>query len=292
MKIFLACVFGLIALSLRAEEPKAREALQTVVENEGKFFELGQEQGTRAAFLAFLADDGIIFRPGPVNGKAVWKKRPEKGISFSGKPLFAAISHSADLAYTTGPAEWKQNKDDAKPFGYGLFVSIWRKQKDGSWKVALDVGSETPGAPKDEEATQLDVSVPDPAATRNSATAQRTLREAEKQFAIAAKADSTIALSEACLPTVRVQREGVFPAVGKDPARLMLSVRRGQLSLEPAGGGMSAAGDLAYTYGKYSLVKTGDDERGYYLQIWQTDTEGAWKIALDYQTPLPSAEKK
>jgi ketosteroid isomerase-like protein len=294
MKTFFVCLLSLVFAVARAEELKPQEALQTVVENEGKFFQLGQEQGTRAAFLAFLADDGIVFRPGPVNGKESWKKRPEKEISLSWKPLFAAIASSADLAYTTGPAEWRHNKEDAKPFGYGQFVSIWKRQKDGSWKVALDVGSEVPGLTKSDEPPQLEMSVSSPPAAKptDAKTAQRQLREAEAQFATAAKADSTIALSEASSLNVRVHREGVFPAVGKDPARLMLSVRRGKLSLERTGGGMSAAGDLAYSYGTYSLVKPQETERGYYLQIWRTEPDGSWKLALDYQTPLPTEEKK
>jgi hypothetical protein len=34
-----------------------------LVDAERKFYQTGQEKGTRAAFLAFLADDGIVFRP-------------------------------------------------------------------------------------------------------------------------------------------------------------------------------------------------------------------------------------
>ncbi len=76
------------------------------------------------------------------------------------------------------------------------------------------------------------------------------------------------------------------------PARLMLSVRRGSLTSERLGGAISAAGDLAYSYGKYSLSNAQTTERGHYLQIWRTETDGSWKIALDYQAPLPPAEKK
>jgi len=288
----------MVALPLAAAEPTEGgprvAALQEMIENEKKFFEMGQEQGTRAAFLHFLAEDGIIFQPGPVNGKQTWSKRPDKGISLTWKPVFGTMARSADLGYTTGPAEWRKNKEDAKPFGYGQFISIWRKQKDGNWKVALDVGSEVPGPPKVEE-DAVPESWPtetEPDAKPDATAAQKALREAGNLFAAAAKADSTIGLTEASEPNVRVLREGVYPAVGKYPAQLMLSVRRGQLTLERMGGGMSEAGDLAYSYGKYRLAKSESPERGHYLQIWRTDGEGAWKIALDYQAPLPPEEKK
>src|SRR5438477_836166 len=127
---------------IHAAEPGPAEAARAMVESEKMFYRTGQEKGTRAAFLAFLADDGVVFRPGPVNGKEAWEKRPETGLDLIWEPTFAAMARSADFGYTTGPAKWKANKKDEKFLGYGQFVSIWKKQKDGSWKVALDCGIE------------------------------------------------------------------------------------------------------------------------------------------------------
>lgn len=287
----------LLALQLghsqvRAEE-NAEPAARTVVENEGKFFEMAQEQGTRAAFLHFLAQDSIVFQPGPVNGREAWTKRPEGGIWLTWKPLFVAMSRSVDLAYTTGPAEWRRKKEDA-PFGYGQFVSIWRKQKDGAWKVALDVGGEVPGASKGGKAPPLEISLSpdDIIAAADQPSAFKKLREAETKFTAAAKSDSTAALLAASSTTVRVHREGVLPALGKEAAGLMLSVRKGKLALERMGGGVSQAGDLAYSYGRYALTIPQKTEHGHYLQIWRTDKYGWWQIALDYQTPSPPEPKQ
>ncbi len=72
----------------------------------------------------------------------------------------------------------------------------------------------------------------------------------------------------------------------------MLSVRRGKLTTEHLGGGISAASDLAYRYGRYALAMSQATERGHYLQIWQTDAAGEWKLLLDYQSPLPPEIKK
>ncbi|MDQ6623665.1 MAG: DUF4440 domain-containing protein, partial [Verrucomicrobiota bacterium] len=103
MKISLLFLLALAPLRLVAQAPEdpGAAAARTVLEDERKFYEVGQELGTRAAFLEFLADDSIIFHPGPVDGKKEWSKRPEKGISLKWKPLFVAMSRSADLGYTT-----------------------------------------------------------------------------------------------------------------------------------------------------------------------------------------------
>ena len=80
--------------------------------------------------------------------------------------------------------------------------------------------------------------------------------------------------------------------LAESPANLMLSVRRGKLTGERLGGDMSQASDLAYSYGKYTLERSQNTERGHYLQIWQADGAGAWKLLLDYQSPLRPEIKK
>jgi hypothetical protein len=90
---------------------------------------------------------------------------------------------------------------------------------------------------------------------------------------------------------VRVFRDGVYPAVGRDPANLMLSVRRGELTSERLGGDMSAAATSPTTTGSTPPSAARTLRRGYYLQIWRADEKGAWKLALDFQAPLPTGTK-
>jgi len=155
--------------------------------------------------------------------------------------------------------------------------------------VALDVGSEVPGLQKVDEPPELSFQNDLRPLHSDAAAGGQKLREAETWFSRTAKTDSTAALVGSSSETVRVHREGVFPAVGRDAAGLMLSVRRGALTVERLGGDISSASDLAYSYGKYTLTRGDTPERGHYLQIWRTDGAGAWKLALDYQAPLPPA---
>ena len=291
MKLAVLCLVATVA-TVSAQECNPEQTASVIVEQEAKFFQMGQDQGTRAAFLNFLADDSVVFGPGPSNGKKFWSARPEGGISLKWRPIFAAMSRSCDLGYTTGPSERRKNKEDEKPAAYGHFVSIWKVQKDGSWKVALDVGIEVPAAERTEETPEVSFSKGAVPPKTELAAIAKKWRQAEAWFATTAKTDSTAALIGSSSETVRVHREGVFPAVGRDPAALMLSVRRGALTVERIGGEMSKAADLAYSYGKYSLARSQETERGHYLQIWRTDDAGAWKLVLDYQSPLPPEQKQ
>lgn len=96
-------------------------------------------RGTRAAFLAALADDGLVFAPGPGSGQRTWEARPDNKNRLEWAPELAEISASGDLGYTSGP--WRFTADGAeKPSGFGHFFTIWRKGADGKWKVLIDHG--------------------------------------------------------------------------------------------------------------------------------------------------------
>jgi ketosteroid isomerase-like protein len=270
---------------LRAETPA--ESVRVMVDAERKFYQTGQEKGTRAAFLEFLAEDAVIFRPGPVNGKEVWSKRPETGLDLIWEPTFAVMARSADFGYDTGPAKWRANKSDPKFSGYGYFISVWKKQEDGSWKVALDCGGETPEPVGPAESLRTVASEKEPKGKADPEAARKKLVEAQQKFAEAAKADSGKAALAVASEDIRVYRNDRLPAVGLSAGGGRLLGQGKKIVVETQGGDMSRAGDLAYTYGKYSTVDLDAIEQGHYLQIWQTDGTGAWKLVLDWQQPLP-----
>jgi ketosteroid isomerase-like protein len=55
--------------------------------------------------------------------------------------LRAAISSGEDLGYTIGSYEITQSDEQGKRVAStGKYVTIWRKQPDGSWKVVFDSG--------------------------------------------------------------------------------------------------------------------------------------------------------
>ena len=60
--------------------------------------------------------------------------------TLSWKPVSADVAASGDLGYTWG--NWKYQALDT--VYYGNYFTAWKKQKDGSWKVALDGGNSSP----------------------------------------------------------------------------------------------------------------------------------------------------
>src|SRR4051794_39436949 len=290
----VATVVGLalIGAAQAQEAERPGEAVRTIVSRETEFFEFARDHGRRAAFLEFLADDAVMFDPGPINAKQMWTKRPEDDSSLAWQAEFAAVARACDIGYDTGPWEFRKDKTAERPDASGHFVSIWRKEKDGRWKVLVDYGVEHPqpvATPQPTEMVSSDDGLNEPIDTKKSRKAARTARD---QFIKEAASDSAAAFIALADENIRVYRQGMLPAFGREAAGVMLGTTTGKLKLASNGGGMSRTGDVGFDYGSYNLVRGETNERGYYLQIWRTDAAGKWKLALDLERKLPPEEKK
>ncbi len=61
------------------------------------------------------------------------------------EPVDGQVAASGDLGYTWGRyvATAKDKQGNETEF-HGKYVSIWKKQKDGSWKWIVDIGNDNP----------------------------------------------------------------------------------------------------------------------------------------------------
>ena len=141
MKFLLVLVALLFPSSLVAQK---KSALEDMVQTEQAFSKTAEEKNTRDAFMTFIADDGILIRLFPVNGKKWMLENPvkpsDKKPLLAWQPAFAGMAAAGDLGFTTGPWEFKDDIKDEKPSGCGHFVTLWKKQLDGTWRFVLDLG--------------------------------------------------------------------------------------------------------------------------------------------------------
>ncbi len=119
------------------------------------FNKASAERGV-AAWIAAFADDARIFpATGPiVHGLPAIREKWEKGkfspAGLSWRPDFADVAASGDLGYTVGYWEKPGKDKEGRPVvARGKYLTVWRRQADGKWKVVADVGSEDiPEPPK------------------------------------------------------------------------------------------------------------------------------------------------
>jgi ketosteroid isomerase-like protein len=264
------------------------DSLPSLWKAELSFAQMSVEKGVRDAFLACLGEDATVFDPGPTNGRKLWEKRPPSTSQLRWHPIFADVARAGDLGYTTGPWEYRKDPDDAKASSYGQFVSIWKRQKDDSWKVVLDIGVDTPAPAGVTDTWQLPSPTPAMEEPRDLKTSRRALGAAEESFAKAARKDAGAALIRDAHNDIRVFRSGKLPAVGRDAARLMLDYDHGKMKSEKLGGAFSRSGDLGFSYGKYSTERLDGTEHGYFVTIWRQVVGGDWRIAVDVHESLPA----
>ncbi|MBC5765458.1 YybH family protein [Ramlibacter albus] len=96
-----------------------------------------------AAFTSYLAEETIFFSPQATRGKkavadawARFYQRPE--APFSWEPDDVQVLDSGNLALSTGPVY------DPKGTLIGRFMSIWRQEAPGVWKIIFDKGCQCP----------------------------------------------------------------------------------------------------------------------------------------------------
>lgn len=271
------------------KESVRKQNRRALVQMERDFANAAATKGTRDAFLEFLAEDGILFQPGPVNGKKFWTERqPRKGL-LSWEPIFADVSRAGDLGYTTGPWEFRPNSADDKPVAFGQYFTIWKKQSNGTWKFVLDrgVSSEKSFATKillfplhDEDST-----IPGKVDLEGG---RAGLTKLETEFSgRSVKKGAADAFDFYLAEDARLLRENVAPAVGKIPALSLVSARLGTLSWQVTTADISTSGDLGYTYGVFEFKSgTAAPERGSYVRVWKKQN-GKWKVVMDIMSPDP-----
>lgn len=117
-------------------------------------------EGGADAWASWFAEDGAIIQPGvgEIRGRAAIREfmagLNEPGVSLRWAPDRADVAAGGDLGWTTGHYVSESTAPDGTPQrAEGLYVSIWRRQADGSWKVVMDLGNpvDTPAARPIEE---------------------------------------------------------------------------------------------------------------------------------------------
>ena len=283
-----------IAVSLLAKIADTASAdlqadLDSLVAAERAFSKTSEEQGTKVAFLANLADDSVLFRPGPVLARPWTEARPAPTGLLTWFPVKADIARSGDLGYTTGPWEARPKGKDDTNVVHGNYVTIWKKRDDGAWKLVTDIGNVHPKPAAATEELRLDpAEVQARGGSASPEAAEASLLAADRAFGDEAKSKGLPASFAALLTDdARVLRNDAFPVIGRDAIRTFLTDRKTGMTWEPSTAGASRAGDFGYTYGTYDETSAGKPEKGHYLRIWKKQGGDAWKLVLDITSPLP-----
>jgi ketosteroid isomerase-like protein len=146
-RICLVLLLLLFAIPTFAKKDKSVEASDLLFRLEAQFAADVAQHG-HAAFLTHFADEGVevVDGGGFDNIDAMRKQAPwPEGTTLTWTPVKADMAASGDFGYTYGTYVFtSKNKEGKLVASYGKYTSIWKKQKDGEWKVVVDMGNSNP----------------------------------------------------------------------------------------------------------------------------------------------------
>ena len=116
-----------------------------IAQAEKDFEKMAEEKGIAEAFVYFADSNAVIKRKNDslIKGKEgirnFYSADFYKSASVKWSPDFIDASEKGDLGYTFGKYTWESKDSSGKVEEFrGVFHTVWKKQKDGSWKYVWD----------------------------------------------------------------------------------------------------------------------------------------------------------
>ncbi|HUK13675.1 MAG TPA: DUF4440 domain-containing protein [Thermoanaerobaculaceae bacterium] len=141
------CVLAVALGSAQAPGNPAANGREALMQVDLEFGRAAARDGL-TGWLAYHAADAVIFPTGGpiVTGleaiKAAYAKSGFTPAGLTWTPAGAELAASGELGYTYGTWEWRGTDRDGKPaLERGKYLTVWRRQADGGWKLAADIGN-------------------------------------------------------------------------------------------------------------------------------------------------------
>ncbi len=150
--LILLSVLSFLAPVVPAATDKA-QLKRELAAMEDAFCAMAKDQGLLAAFEHFAAPDVSFLDTDPRKwrGPEAVRQRmgpDQPGVSVTWSASFTDVSDDGTLGYNYGRYEWRAPGADGKAALHtGWFLTIWKRQPDGTWRYVMDNGTPDRPAP-------------------------------------------------------------------------------------------------------------------------------------------------
>jgi ketosteroid isomerase-like protein len=130
--------------------PRRSGALEAIRSADVEFSNDATKHGTGVAFGRYAAADAQIFSgPGEfISGPHAISESfgpPTEKNTLVWHPVHGEVAASGDLGFTVGNAVFTGVREDgAKIERFSKYLTVWKKQQDGTWRYVVDGGSARP----------------------------------------------------------------------------------------------------------------------------------------------------
>jgi hypothetical protein len=262
----------LLVSILTAASDGSRSA-QIVAQTERAFSSRCAEIGIRSAFLEYFAADAIHFDPGPrLAHPDLEHETSSLTPRLTWEPKIVRVASSDQLAISTGPYVL-QGETGKQSFGY--FLSVWKRQPGGDWKVSADIGvpsSQVCALPEDFQAY-------DNGSTSKPPEGSMLLAFEREQFD--RDVDIPAIYQPLLLPETVLERADLPLMPGERAYQSFLAkLKTKRTKVSQAGGDVS--GNLGFTYGTQSGDNSPTES---YLRVWIW-RRSHWSLLFDVAANL------
>jgi len=132
--------------TLAADSAQMAQFRVELIEADREFAAAVRDRGLGAWLSAFTPSGMMISEGTPHAGQegirqAVLPWFADSLFALTWEPTLSAVSRSGDLGYTIGSYEVTAEGDSGPVTGSGTYLTVWRRQSDGTWKVEADIGN-------------------------------------------------------------------------------------------------------------------------------------------------------
>lgn len=267
--------------------------VSSLVAAENYFAGIAREKGIRKAFLTVSNEETILFRPDPVKALSYFdKKSSNDGGQLAWEPVLARISRSGDWGFTTGPYTYRPQSDSTRTY-YGQYLSVWKMNNKGVWKLALDLGidhNKPLAKPK-----LIFTDAPGTRFFRQRSEARLRQREeliltSDQLFAKTLQKYKNLAYNIFLSDEARLLFPGYEPVIGKSAITDFLRLNELNVNTEPVKAERAPGSDLAYSYGTASITRKGVAKTYNYVRIWEAQDGHKWNVIVELFTPAAKTE--
>ena len=275
-----------LATSVMAQEPDSSSAIFKMRETEQNFAKASIMIGRNAAFVENFEDESVLFTDKWITtGKKYSKERKASPVVLKWEPEFMDIADSRDFGFSTGPWEAQEYRPGTPPLSTGYFLTVWKKQANGIWKVILDGGGETPALEYPNHSFSFpagaDKPVPNPPVL-NTGILSGKLIDLENEFLLSwEKSPLPSTYISFMTPNSRMQLSGHLPSTNSDTIKTWITHLDKSLSWKTVGSGAATSGDMGFTYGLLGTHAKSEVVKGHYVRIWKKQPTGNWKIIME-----------
>jgi ketosteroid isomerase-like protein len=139
--VLIINLFFMISCSKKSKQASSDVLLNADI----NFSAMSVKEGMQKAFLFYFSEKGVMLRDNayPLVGRdslvSLFSNRTDTSFILSWKPVFARIAESGELGYTYG--YYVRTIKSTQAVSKGTYLTIWEKQKDGTWKFVMDTGT-------------------------------------------------------------------------------------------------------------------------------------------------------